>query len=143
MVALLDPVPWKACWQACMMGFWCWAFLCLRLESATLAFNTTWFGAAFLFFAVAGDAAMPWLLPEKTPVPCLCQCRPRFWDSVHYQQCASDCVTGERRVRATQLTRWDFHCCQRCQDVNSWLISRCCRESGTTKSKARPCSSEE
>ena len=64
---LLDPVPWKAAWQVLILCFWCWAFLCLPLQSATLAFNTTWFGAAFFFFAVIGDAAMPWLLPQDTP----------------------------------------------------------------------------
>lgn len=67
---LLDPTPWIACWQACTLTFWCWAFLRLPLPHATLAFNASWFGAAFFFFAIVGDAAMPWLLPKKTPVEC-------------------------------------------------------------------------
>ena len=66
-MGLLDPIFWKACWQSGMMAFWCWSFVQLSFESATLAFNATWFGAAFLFFAIIGDAAMPWLLPANSP----------------------------------------------------------------------------
>ena len=44
-MAFLDVVLWIACWQVCSLGFWLWAFVSLPLESATLAFNASWFGA--------------------------------------------------------------------------------------------------
>ena len=64
---ILDPVPWIACSQFAIILFWLWSFQTLPLASAILAFNTSWFGAAFIFFAVLGDSAMPWLLPRKIP----------------------------------------------------------------------------
>lgn len=63
----LDPLLWIATWQCSMIALWLYWFSRLPLESATLLFNTTWFGSAFLFFSILGDAAMAWLLPKKTP----------------------------------------------------------------------------